>query len=50
MISKVQMCVSVSVVLVCMVSVYSSGIMAHVTLPHYMVWLVFMVCVHSFIQ
>lgn len=50
MVSTVQMCVSVSVAFVCVVSVYNSGIMGHVTLPRSMVWLAFMVCVHSFIQ
>lgn len=44
------MCLSVSVAFVCMVSVHKSGILGHVTFPHFMVWLVFMVCVHSFIH
>lgn len=50
MVSTVQMCASVSVAYVCMVSVYNSGIMGHVTLPHYMVRLALMACVYSFIQ
>ena len=50
MVSTVQMCASVSVAFVCMVSVYNSGIMGHVTLPHYMVQLALMACVYSFIQ
>ena len=42
--------VSVSVASVCMISVHKSGILGHVTFPHHTVWLVFMVCVHSFIH
>lgn len=43
-----EMCALVPMEIVCMVSAHNSGIMGCVAFPDYMVWLVFVVCVHSF--